>query len=112
MLPMGVGCSILIFKDAKSRMEIGTMKTQFSRAGMLNYEGASGPDLITIPLPEEFHQMTAGERIQFLSDALKTVEAKYPLEKETLRRHTSLVRIADGKVTYSVEYLPMPDDDY
>lgn len=56
--------------------------------------------------------MTAAERIQFLSDALKAIEAKYPLEKEALRRHTSLVRIADGKVTYSVEYLPMPDDDY
>ena len=68
--------------------------------------------MITIPLPEEFVQMSAGERIQFLSDALKAVEAKYPVEKESLRRHTSLVRIADGKVTYSVEYLHMPDDDY
>lgn len=88
------------------------MKTQLNRAGALSYEGASGPELITIPLPDEFNQMTAAERIQFLSDALKAVEAKYPLEKESLRRHTSLVRIADGKVTYSVEYLPMPDDDY
>ncbi|MGQ9858171.1 MAG: hypothetical protein ACUVS3_05710 [Thermodesulfobacteriota bacterium] len=103
---------ILSSIEVKSRMEIGTMKTQLNRAGMLNFEGASGPELITIPLPEEFHRMTAAERIQFLSDALKAIEAKYPLEKEALRRHTSLVRIADGKVTYSVEYLPMPDDDY
>ena len=88
------------------------MKTQLNRASMLNYEGATGPELITIPLPDGFDRMSPGERIQFLSEALKTIEFKYPADKENLRRHTSLVRIAKGKATYSVEYLPVPDDDY
>lgn len=87
------------------------MKTQVNRANFVSYEGSSGPELITIPLPEDFGLMSASERIQFLSDALKAIESKFPVEKDTLRRHTSLVRIAEGKVTYSVEYLPMPEDE-
>jgi len=88
------------------------MRSQVNKANFLNYEGASGPELISIPLPDNFNLMSINERIQFLSDALKAVEEKFPLEKDTLRRHTSLVRIAEGKVTYSVEYLPMPEDEY
>jgi hypothetical protein len=88
------------------------MKSQLSRASFLNYEGATGPELINIPLPDGFEQMTPGEKIQFISDALKNLENKYPPDKENLRRHTSLVRIGQGKLTYSVEYLPVPDDDY
>jgi hypothetical protein len=56
--------------------------------------------------------MDLAGRIEYIANQLKAVECKYPAEKETLKRHTSLVRIGEGKLTYSVEYLPIPDDDY
>jgi hypothetical protein len=88
------------------------MKSQLNHAHVIEFEGASSPEFITIPLPDNFNRMDLSSRISHIADELKALESSYPVERDNLRRFTSLTRIGEGKATYSVEYLPIPDSDY
>ena len=88
------------------------MKSQVNHARIIEFEGASSPEFIAIPLPDNFSRMDLSSRISYIANELKALEPSYPVERENLRRFTSLTRIGEGKATYSVEYLPIPDSDY
>ncbi len=88
------------------------MRSQAQNVELASLEGVSSPVLVTVPIPANFRKMDLTDRIEYIAQELKTLESKYPAERQTLKRHTSLVRIGEGKLTYSVEYLPIPDDDY
>ncbi|MGQ9655910.1 MAG: hypothetical protein ACUVXD_17765 [Thermodesulfobacteriota bacterium] len=87
------------------------MKYKLDRVGIF-FENMSEPQLISIQLPDDFHKMELNDRILFLANEIKALESKFPVYKDSLRRHTSLVRMEQGQAVYSVEYLPILDDEY
>jgi hypothetical protein len=78
----------------------------------IDFGGSSEPEFISIPIPDDFHEMDLNNRITYVANELRSLESKFNFDRGELIRHTSLVRIEDGKFMYSVEYVPVMDNEY
>jgi hypothetical protein len=88
------------------------MRSQLERVEMINYGDIPEPKFISVPIPDDFFSMDVQSRILYVADKLKTLESEYTDEQGSLIRHTSLVKINQGKLVYSVEYVPLLDNEY
>ncbi len=91
--------------------EGSSMKTKSNQGHPLGPE-VPEPHVVTIEVPDDFDEMNLNSRIVYVADGLKSSESRYPDCKDSLRRHTSLVKIGKGGFSYLIEYLPIVDSDY
>lgn len=87
------------------------MKSKSNHSQTLGPE-APEPQVVTIAVPDDFHRMNLNSRIVYVADGLKSSESQYPECKDSLRRHTSLVKMGEKGVSYLIEYLPIVNSDY
>lgn len=87
------------------------MKTKSNQAHALGAE-IPEPQVVTIAVPDDFNRMNLNSRIVYVADGLKSSESQYPDCKDSLRRHTSLVKMGKKEVSYLIEYLPIINSDY
>jgi hypothetical protein len=65
-----------------------------------------------IAMPSGFKEMDLLHRIQYVAGELKSLEAAYPHARGDRIRHTALSKIENGTLTYSVNYVPVVDNEY
>ena len=87
------------------------MRSQLDRVETINYGDIPDPKFISVPVPDDFLSMNLQSRILYVADKLKSVESDYVEERGSLIRHTSLVKINRGRIVYSVEYVPLLDNE-
>ncbi len=87
------------------------MKSKSNQAQTLGPE-VPEPQVVTIAVPDDFNRMNLNSRIVYVADGLRSSESRYPDCKDSLRRHTSLVKMGKKEVSYLIEYLPIINSDY
>ena len=89
------------------------MKTNFNHVNdYIGLDEISKPQSILIPIPKDFEEMDLENRIACIAKELKSLESEFDSDKGEFMRRTSLVKIADGNFVYSIDYVPIVDDEY
>jgi hypothetical protein len=101
-----------LYTEIRTKGERYEMKTQLEENDSVDHGMATGPEFVSITMPYDFGKMDESRRILHISNELKSLESRYPVEKGRFIRHTSLVKIEDRRFLYSIDYVPLQDDEY